>query len=44
MGDYVRKDVIEPIGTCDYSGFPLVGLIWLSNMNGAVISWSGQEQ
>ena len=21
MGDYVRKDVIEPIGTCDYSGF-----------------------
>ena len=22
MGDYVRKDVIEPIGTCDYSGFP----------------------
>lgn len=21
MGDYVRKDVIEPIGVCDYSGF-----------------------
>ena len=29
---------MEPIGTCDYSGFLLTGLIWLNN-----IEWRGNQ-
>lgn len=43
MGDYVRKDVIEPIGTCDYSGFPFSrsDLVKQYEWRGNQLVWTG---
>ena len=43
MGDYVRKDVIEPIGTCDYSGFPFSrsDLVKQYDWRGNQLVWTG---
>ncbi len=44
MGDYVRKDVIEPIGTCDYSGFLFSksDLVKQYEWRGKQLVWTGE--
>jgi len=43
MGDYVRKNIIEPIGTCDYSGFPFSrsDLVKQYEWRGNQLVWTG---
>jgi len=43
MGDYVRKDVIEPIGVCDYSGFLFSrsDLVKQYEWHGKELVWTG---